>query len=185
MRFFVLGIIVLAGAVALLPLFVCWTAQAQAADGNTRVKIRTTMGEIVVKLFDDKAPRTAGNFLKLAKEGFYDGIVFHRVIPDFMIQTGDPTGTGRGGPGYTFEDEFSPELRHDRPGILSMANSGPDTNGSQFFITEKPTTWLDGRHSVFGEVIEGMDVVKAIAQVDRDRSDKPRSEVRMEKLEVL
>ncbi|MCM8795044.1 MAG: peptidylprolyl isomerase [Candidatus Omnitrophica bacterium] len=141
--------------------------------------IETTKGKIVLELYPDKAPKTVANFAKLAKEGFYNGIIFHRVIPNFMVQTGDPTGTGRGGPGYTFEDEFHPALKHDAPGVLSMANAGPNTNGSQFFITLAPTPWLDGKHSVFGRVIEGQQVVEAIAAVPRDGNDRPRQEVKM------
>ena len=122
--------------------------------------------EFKVNLFDDKAPNTVNNFVFLARDGFYDGVTFHRVIPGFMAQGGDPTGTGRGGPGYRFADEFHPDLKHDRPGILSMANAGPNTNGSQFFITLVPTPHLDGAHAVFGEVVEGMDVVNAISSRD-------------------
>jgi len=124
--------------------------------------IETPRGTIKIELFARRAPRTAANFEKLAADGFYDGLKFHRVIPDFMIQGGCPQGTGTGGPGYTFEDEFHPELRHDGPGILSMANAGPDTNGSQFFLTHVATPWLDDKHSVFGRVIEGQEVVDAI-----------------------
>ncbi|MEX2599334.1 MAG: peptidylprolyl isomerase [Dehalococcoidia bacterium] len=120
---------------------------------------KTDKGNIVVQLFADKAPGTVNNFVFLARDGFYDNTTFHRVLPDFMAQGGDPTGTGRGGPGYKFEDEFHPDLRHDRPGVLSMANAGPNTNGSQFFLTHTPTPHLDGRHAVFGHVIEGMDVL--------------------------
>ena len=141
----------------------------------------TTQGEIVVKLFHDLVPRTVGNFVGLAEgtrtwrgmdgkertSKFYDGLVFHRVIPDFMIQGGCPEGRGTGGPGYRFDDEFHPTLRHSKPGILSMANAGPGTNGSQFFITHLETPWLDGKHSVFGEVVEGQNVVDAIQQGDR------------------
>ena len=152
---------------------------------TTAVQIETTLGSIEVELYAEEAPKTVANFVELAKKGFYDGIIFHRVIPDFMIQTGDPTGTGRGGPGYQFEDEFSPKLKHDKPGILSMANSGPHTNGSQFFITEAPTPWLDKRHSVFGSVTQGFDVVKAIARVPRDSGDKPKTAVTMKKVTVL
>jgi peptidyl-prolyl cis-trans isomerase B (cyclophilin B) len=129
--------------------------------------IETNKGAIKLQLHDGKAPRTVANFEKLAKEGFYDGLKFHRVIPDFMIQTGCPLGTGTGGPGYKFEDEFAKELKHDRPGVLSMANAGPNTNGSQFFITHVPTPWLDGKHSVFGKVLEGQDVVNKIAAGDK------------------
>jgi peptidyl-prolyl cis-trans isomerase B (cyclophilin B) len=129
--------------------------------------IETTKGNIRLKLHDDETPRTCANFEKLAKQGFYDGLVFHRVIPDFMIQTGCPHGTGTGGPGYKFEDEFVKDLKHDGPGVLSMANAGPNTNGSQFFITHVATPWLDGKHSVFGRVLEGQDVVDSIQQGDK------------------
>jgi cyclophilin family peptidyl-prolyl cis-trans isomerase len=133
----------------------------------------TDKGDIVLELFAEKAPRTVNNFVFLAREGFYDGTIFHRVIADFMAQGGDPTGTGRGGPGYRFKDEFHPDLRHDKPGILSMANAGPNTNGSQFFITHVPTPWLDGKHSVFGQVIEGMDVLLSIPPRDPMRPQSP------------
>jgi len=128
--------------------------------------IATKKGTIRIELHADKAPRTCANFEKLASEGFYDGLTFHRVIADFMIQGGCPKGDGTGGPGYTFADEFHPDLKHDGPGVLSMANAGPDTNGSQFFITHVATAWLDGKHSVFGRVIDGQDVVNAIAAGD-------------------
>lgn len=128
--------------------------------------IKTNRGDIVIDLYADKAPRTVNNFVFLAREGFYNGVTFHRVIADFMIQTGDPTGTGRGGPGYRFADEFHPDLIHDGPGVLSMANAGPNTNGSQFFITHVATPWLDGKHAVFGRVRSGQDVVNAIQQGD-------------------
>jgi peptidyl-prolyl cis-trans isomerase B (cyclophilin B) len=126
----------------------------------------TSRGTIRIKLHDDKAPKTVANFAKLAGEGFYNGLKFHRVIPNFMIQGGCPRGNGTGGPGYSFADEFHPELKHDGPGVLSMANSGPNTNGSQFFITHVATPWLDNKHSVFGRVIEGQDVVNAIRAND-------------------
>ena len=128
--------------------------------------LETNRGTIVLELYAAQAPRTVNNFVCLAEDGYYDGVTFHRVIPDFMIQGGDPTGTGRGGPGYTFKDEFDPKLKHDGPGVLSMANAGPNTNGSQFFITHVPTPWLDGKHSVFGRVISGQDVVDTIEQGD-------------------
>lgn len=161
------------------------TASTGKDDKIVKIKIETSLGDIYADLYDAKAPRTVANFVKLANRGFYDGIIFHRVIPDFMIQTGDPTGKGTGGPGYTFDDEFSPDLRHSKPGVLSMANSGPNTNGSQFFITEAATPWLNGRHSVFGQVTQGMDVVQQIAQVDRDGQDKPLKPVTMKKVTVL
>lgn len=128
--------------------------------------IDTNRGTIKVQLHNDKAPKTVQNFETLASKGFYNGLKFHRVIPDFMIQTGCPQGTGTGGPGYKFADEFHPDLTHSGPGILSMANAGPNTNGSQFFITHVATPWLDGKHSVFGKVISGLEVVDAIKQGD-------------------
>jgi peptidyl-prolyl cis-trans isomerase B (cyclophilin B) len=141
------------------------------------------MGAIAVELFDDDAPKTVANFKKLAGDGFYDGVIFHRVIPDFMVQGGDPTGTGSGGPGYTFEDEFN-ENKVER-GALAMANAGPNTNGSQFFIvTADATPWLDGKHTVFGRVTDGMDVVDAISAVDRDARDKPHQDVKIERVEL-
>lgn len=128
--------------------------------------IEMDRGTIRLELFDDKAPKTVANFARLAAEGFYDGLQFHRVIADFMIQGGCPKGTGTGGPGYTFEDEFHPDLRHDGPGVLSMANAGPNTNGSQFFITHVATPWLDGKHTVFGRVLSGQNVVDSVEQGD-------------------
>lgn len=128
--------------------------------------ITTSKGTIRIQLHDDKTPNTVANFEKLAGEGFYNGLKFHRVIEDFMVQGGCPQGTGTGGPGYQFEDEFHADLKHDGPGVLSMANAGPNTNGSQFFITHVATPWLDGKHSVFGKVIEGQDVVDSISQDD-------------------
>jgi cyclophilin family peptidyl-prolyl cis-trans isomerase len=145
--------------------------------------LHTNHGAIAVELFDDEAPKTVENFLKLARDGFYDGVIFHRVIPDFMIQGGDPTGTGRGGPGYTFEDEIN-QHKVER-GALAMANAGPDTNGSQFFVvTTQAAPWLDGKHTVFGQVIEGMDVVDAISGVDTDHNDKPREPVTIDRVQV-
>jgi cyclophilin family peptidyl-prolyl cis-trans isomerase len=135
--------------------------------------VQTDKGDIVIKLFAKKAPRTVNNFVFLSEEGFYDGIIFHRVIKDFMAQGGDPTGTGTGGPGYTFADEFDPDLRHGGPGFLSMANAGPNTNGSQFFITHTATPWLDNKHTVFGEVIEGLDVLLSIPERDPNQRDAP------------
>lgn len=131
---------------------------------------QTSRGDIVVSLFPKEAPKTVNNFVFLAKDGFYDGTVFHRVIPDFMIQGGDPTGTGRGGPGYKFEDETKGSPHKHKRGTLSMANAGPNTNGSQFFITHVVTDWLDGKHTVFGEVQSGQDVVDAIKQGDTLKS---------------
>ena len=135
--------------------------------------LHTDNGDITIQLFADKTPRTVNNFVFLSQQGFYDGTIFHRVIANFMVQGGDPTGTGRGGPGYKFADEFHPQLRHDKPGILSMANAGPGTNGSQFFITHVPTSWLDNKHSVFGQVTKGMDVLMSIAPRDPQRPEYP------------
>src|SRR5947199_10748713 len=143
----------------------------------------TNRGAIAIELFDDDAPKTVENFVKLSRDGFYDGVIFHRVIPDFMIQGGDPTGTGMGGPGYTFEDEFN-EHEVER-GALAMANAGPNTNGSQFFIvTTEAAPWLDGKHTVFGKVTEGMEVVDEISEVPRDSRDKPRDDVVIEGVSV-
>jgi peptidyl-prolyl cis-trans isomerase B (cyclophilin B) len=145
--------------------------------------LHTNQGAVEVELFDDDAPKTVENFRKLAGDGFYDGVIFHRVIPDFMIQGGDPTGTGTGGPGYTFEDEFN-----DHPvarGALAMANAGPNTNGSQFFIvTADACPWLDGKHTVFGRVTDGMDVVDAISQLETDGGDRPRETVSIDRVEL-
>ncbi|MFW6330197.1 MAG: peptidylprolyl isomerase [Gemmatimonadota bacterium] len=151
---------------------------------NPTATIETNRGTVRVEPFEERAPKTVGNFIELAEKGFYDGVVFHRVISDFMIQGGDPEGTGRGGPGYSIPDEFHPELRHDSAGVLSMANAGPNTGGSQFFITLVPTPWLDDRHAVFGKVVDGMDVVEEIGAVETDRSDRPIEEVRMEKVSI-
>jgi peptidyl-prolyl cis-trans isomerase B (cyclophilin B) len=149
----------------------------------TQATLHTNHGAVELELFDEDAPKTVENFLKLARDGFYDGVIFHRVIPDFMVQGGDPTGTGRGGPGYTFEDEFN-DHKVVR-GALAMANAGPNTNGSQFFIvTAKDASWLDGKHTVFGRVTNGMDVVDQISALDRDANDKPRDDVTIERVEV-
>ena len=145
--------------------------------------LHTNHGAIAVELFDDDAPKTVDNFVKLARDAFYDGVVFHRIIPDFMIQGGDPTGTGSGGPGYTFEDEFND--RKVARGALAMANAGPNTNGSQFFIvTAEACPWLDGKHTVFGRVTDGMDVVDQISAVETDSRDKPRQDVVIERVEL-
>jgi cyclophilin family peptidyl-prolyl cis-trans isomerase len=151
---------------------------------NPTVTIETNHGTIKAEMFADKAPKTAGNFIELAKKGFYDGVIFHRVIDGFMIQGGDPTGTGRGGPGYTIKDEFGAGLAHTQAGLFSMANAGPNTGGSQFFITLAPTPWLDGKHAIFGKVIAGMDVVKAIGKTQTARGDKPVEDVVMKKVTV-
>src|SRR5215472_3348204 len=149
----------------------------------------TTEGAFKARLFEDKTPNTVQNFVDLAEgkktgKPFYDGTIFHRVIPDFMIQGGDPEGTGRGGPGYKFADEFHPQLKHSKPGILSMANAGPNTNGSQFFVTVAATPWLDNRHSVFGEVTEGYDVVSKISEVPRNSQDRPMKEVKINSVTI-
>ena len=149
----------------------------------TTATLHTNHGPIAIELFDDDAPKTVKNFLKLSRDGFYDGVIFHRVIPDFMIQGGDPTGTGSGGPGYQFEDEFN-DNKVVR-GALAMANAGPNTNGSQFFIvTTKAAPWLDGKHTVFGRVTDGMDVVDTISELPRDARDKPDEDVVIESVSV-
>lgn len=150
---------------------------------HTIVSLDTTMGEVQIELFDDTMPVTAGNFKKLAHQGFYNNVIFHRVIPGFMIQGGDPTGTGTGGPGYKIQDEFTKNNRNDR-GTISMANSGPNTGGSQFFINLVNNNFLDSKHPVFGKVIKGMDVVDSISKVQRDSADKPLREVRITKVTV-
>lgn len=157
---------------------------ASGGDGMTTATFETTKGTFTVELFTDKAPNTTANFIKLAKDGFYDGTIFHRVIDGFMIQGGDPTGTGMGGPGYMIQDEFHPDLKHDGPGTLSMANAGPNTGGSQFFITVAATPWLDGKHAVFGKVTDGLDVVMEISKVQTDANDRPVEEVKITKLTV-
>jgi peptidyl-prolyl cis-trans isomerase B (cyclophilin B) len=149
----------------------------------SKATLHTNHGPIAVELFDEEAPKTVANFVKLAGDGFYDGVIFHRIIPDFMIQGGDPTGTGSGGPGYQFEDEFNsqPVVR----GALAMANAGPNTNGSQFFIvTADACPWLDGKHTVFGRVTDGMDVVTEIEAVETDARDRPREDVVIESVEL-
>ncbi|MFH1133973.1 MAG: peptidylprolyl isomerase [Nanoarchaeota archaeon] len=151
---------------------------------NRHAFINTTLGTIEIELFEDKAPITTGNFINLSKKGFYNSVIFHRVIPGFMIQGGDPTGTGRGGSEKLIPDEFHPSLTHDSAGILSMANRGPNTGSSQFFITLNATPWLDGKHAVFGKVVKGMDVVDAIAKVPRDEDDKPLQDVAMQSVRI-
>ncbi len=138
-----------------------------------KAHMKTDKGTMVIELFADKAPKTVNNFVFLAREGFYDSLIFHRVINDFMVQGGDPTGTGSGGPGYKFGDEFHPGLKHDKSGVLSMANAGPGSNGSQFFITHVPTPWLDNKHSIFGQVVDGMDVLMSIPARDPMHPEYP------------
>lgn len=167
---------------------------------GTYAHVETSMGKFIIELFESKAPNTVGNFIGLAEgtkewkdskteetvkgQPFYDGVIFHRVIDGFMIQGGDPTGTGMGGPGYRFADEIHPDLKHKTEGMLSMANSGPNTNGSQFFITLAPTPHLDGRHAVFGQIVEGMDIVKAIGKVKVSAGDRPATSVVMNKVTI-
>jgi len=151
---------------------------------NPTVTIETTHGTIEAEMFVDLAPKTAGNFMELVKKGFYDGVIFHRVIDGFMIQGGDPTGTGRGGPGYQIKDEFGQGLAHVQAGIFSMANAGPNTGGSQFFITLAATPWLDGKHAIFGRVTAGLDVVTAIGKVRTGPGDRPVEDVVMKKVTV-
>ena len=151
---------------------------------NPTVTIETNHGTIVAEMFADVAPKTTANFMDLAEKGFYDGVIFHRVIEGFMIQGGDPTGTGRGGPGYQIPDEFGKDLAHTEAGLFSMANAGPNTGGSQFFITLAATPWLDGKHAIFGKVTSGLDVVKAIGKIRTGMADRPVEDVVMEKVTV-
>ena len=150
-----------------------------------KIQFTTNKGVFVAQMFEEKAPQTTKNFIELTEKGFYDGLIFHRVIDGFMIQGGDPTGTGRGGPGYRIKDEFGEGLAHDSEGILSMANAGPYTGGSQFFITLAPTPWLNGHHAIFGKIVKGMDVVREIGSVATNFQDRPVDPVVMEKVEVL
>lgn len=152
--------------------------------GGSVATINTNHGSIRIQLFPSEAPKTVDNFVKLSKDGFYDGVIFHRVIPNFMIQGGDPTGTGMGGPGYQFEDEFHPSLVFDSAGYLAMANSGPNTNGSQFFITTVPTPHLNGAHTIFGRVLEGQDVADAISNLATGAGNKPLQDVKIENIQI-
>jgi len=151
---------------------------------NRTVTMETNHGTITIELFDEQAPKTAANFAKLIEDGYYDGVVFHRVIDGFMIQGGDPTGTGRGGPGYTIDDEFGEGLAHTSEGMLSMANAGPNTGGSQFFITLDATPWLDGKHAIFGKVTGGLEVVREIGSCSTGPGDRPTNDVVMEKVTI-
>ena len=151
---------------------------------NRTATFDTTAGTFEVELFEDKAPITTKNFIDLAEKGFYDGTIFHRVIDNFMIQGGDPTGTGRGGPGYTIKDEFHKDLRHTEAGLLSMANAGPNTGGSQFFVTLAPTSWLDNKHAIFGKVKSGMDVVQKIGKTRTQPGDRPVEEQKINSVKI-
>ena len=170
-------------AVAAATMFMT-SASGAEPEKELKVKITTTMGIIEAKLFYQQTPKTVSNFVELARKGFYNGSLVHRVIPNFMIQTGDPKGNGTGGPGYNFADEIVPELKHTKAGILSMANSGPNTNGSQFFVTVKETPHLDGRHTVFGEVTSGLDVAIKISEA-KSQNDKPVTDIKMDKVEII
>jgi peptidyl-prolyl cis-trans isomerase A (cyclophilin A) len=176
-----------------------WSCKDAKMANNLTATLRTNQGTVVLRLFPDHAPKTVRNFTELAQGGrewtnpetgaitrdrLYDGTIFHRVIPGFMIQGGDPLGSGRGGPGYKFADEFHPDLSFDRPYLLAMANAGPGTNGSQFFITTVPTPHLNRRHTIFGEVIEGADVVDKISQLKTDHSDRPAEDVVIESIQI-
>ena len=152
---------------------------------NRQVKFTTNQGTFIAELFEDKAPKTTENFISLVEKGFYNGLIFHRVIDGFMIQGGCPDGTGMGGPGYNIKDEFGEGLSHDDEGYLSMANAGPNTGGSQFFITLAPTLWLDKHHAIFGKVVDGMDVVRKIGVCKTDFRDRPVEDVIMEKVELV
>jgi cyclophilin family peptidyl-prolyl cis-trans isomerase len=168
--------------VSFSPMFACGAVAAEAV--RPVALFETSMGNFRVELFSDLAPKTCRSFMDLAERNFFDGIIFHRVIDGFMIQGGDPTGTGRGGPGYTIPDEFGPGLSHDSEGVLSMANAGPNTGGSQFFITLAPTPWLDGKHAIFGKVTEGIEVVREIGHVRTAQEDKPIVDVVIKKLTI-
>lgn len=174
MAIIAIGVIVLA----------CAGNKAEAKAKRQVATFDTTMGTFKIELYNDLAPKTVKNFTDLIGKKYYDGIIFHRVIDQFMIQGGCPLGRGTGGPGYTIDDEFGKGLKHDKPGVLSMANAGPNTGGSQFFITLVPCPWLDGKHAIFGHVIEGMNVIEAIGKVPTDSQDRPLKKVIMEKVTV-
>lgn len=159
-------------------------ASVAVAAERAKATFETSMGTFKVELFTDLAPKTTQNFIDLANKEYFNDVIFHRVIDNFMIQGGDPTGTGRGGPGYTIPDEFGPGLKHDKPGLLSMANAGPNTGGSQFFVTLVPTPWLDGKHAIFGQVVEGMEVVEAIGKTKVGPGDKPVVDVVMKSVTI-
>ena len=172
-----LGVIALGAAMFTLKTVPACADEESEIAKRPVANFQTSMGNFRIELFSDLAPNTVKNFVDLAKKNFYDGVIFHRVIDGFMIQGGDPTGTGMGGPGYKIDDEFGEGLKHNAKGILSMANAGPNTGGSQFFITLVPTPWLDGHHAIFGHVIEGMDVVEAIGHTKTNRQDRPVKDV--------
>ena len=174
MAIIAIGVIVLA----------CAGNEAEAKAKRQVATFDTTMGTFKIELYNDLAPKTVKNFTDLIGKKYYDGIIFYRVIDQFMIQGGCPLGRGTGGPGYTIDDEFGKGLKHDKPGVLSMANAGPNTGGSQFFITLVPCPWLDGKHAIFGHVIEGMNVIEAIGKVPTDSQDRPLKKVIMEKVTV-
>ncbi len=191
----VLSVLVISGCVQSQPAKLAASTPIQEANLNPSTQIspmannpiavfETNKGTFKAEIFSDKVPITADNFIKLAKTGFYNNLIFHRVIPNFMIQGGDPNGDGTGGPGYEIKDEFNPSLKHSSKGMLSMANAGPNTGGSQFFITLIPTPWLDGKHAVFGKVIEGMDIVDNIGKLKTDSTDRPLSPVVIQKLTI-
>ncbi len=182
MRLLAIGAAVAAAAAMIFPFA---AKPAEAAEAKRQIAtFETNYGTFKIELYNDLAPNTVKNFTDLAEKGFYNGLIFHRVIDQFMIQGGCPRGNGMGGPGYTIPDEFGKGLKHSGPGILSMANAGPDTGGSQFFITLVPTPWLDGKHAIFGHVVEGMDVVETIGHVPTDSSDRPLKKVVMEKVTI-
>ncbi len=180
-------LVALMGVVLIIAVSGCTQAGDDVTEkkSNRHAVFDTTMGTFKIELFEDKAPITTGNFINLSQQGFYDGLIFHRVVDDFMIQGGDPNGDGSGGPGYTIQDEFHPSLSHTSAGIVSMANRGPDTGGSQFFITLAPTLWLDGKHAIFGRVVDGMEVVEAIGKVETGPMDKPIEDVVMNSVRIV
>ncbi|NCO84636.1 MAG: peptidylprolyl isomerase [Candidatus Huberarchaeum crystalense] len=180
-NFFVFVVIagIVLGVSLLIAYFLIGGFYGNSKNSMTIATLETNKGTIKIELFTTGAPKTTQNFVDLANKGFYNKVIFHRVIPGFMIQSGDPTGTGTGGPGYKIADEFSQNLKHDKPGIVSMANAGPNTGGSQFFITLSPTPWLDRKHAIFGYVIEGMDVVEEISKVKCNVNDKPVEDIVM------
>lgn len=172
-------------AVIIIAYFVIGRLGGETEMKNPHAIFETSKGSFEVELYQDKAPKTVENFLNLTRKGFYNGVLFHRVIPDFMVQTGDPNGDGTGGPGYEIQDEFHPDLKHDKKGVLSMANRGPNTGGSQFFITVAPAPWLDGRHAIFGQVVEGQEVVDAISLVPRGANDRPNDPIKINSIKIV